>query len=399
MTSPSSALARTSDRVHSRSPWLIVTVLLAKVRPLCITSTPTSSGASGDAPRAKTVWRVLADLPSWGAMPATSDWASSWPPKTTPRPLATTCTARYWPSPAGSSSSAPTRSPTRTTGSGGDGVVDPHQPGQVAAHDLLDVLLRESLGQAVDVAARLGQALGVRVVRPEQHVVGAHRVDEGVEVVLVERVDPDVALEGLDRILVEPLGHHLVGVGEVAQERVHPVGPVLDERHLQVREPGEGAVAGEGRHGVLDGPLADRHPAEGVGLERQVLLGPGPVGLVAGVAAVGGVHGDEDPGIDHRLPERVELLEAEGAGALVAGHGSGPDQHGAGAPLHTPLQLLDGLLDDGQRDDRRGEDAALVVEGPLLVHPLVEGVDDDVGELGIVPEALLQQAGQCREHE
>src|SRR3546814_8557481 len=57
------------------------------------------------------------------------------------------------------------------------------------------------------------------------------------------------------------------------------------------------------------------------------------------------------------------------------------------------------LLDDGQRDHRRGVDAALVVEAPGLVDPLVEGVDDGVDRVGLVAQALLEEAGQRREHE
>ena len=62
----------------------MVTVLLATERPLCMRSTAMSSGSSGPAPRAKTVWIVLTDLPSWPARPAITDCASSCPPKTTP---------------------------------------------------------------------------------------------------------------------------------------------------------------------------------------------------------------------------------------------------------------------------------------------------------------------------
>ena len=70
-----------------------------------------------------------------------------------------------------------------------------------------------------------------------------------------------------------------------------------------------------------------------------------------------------------------------------------------GPPLDHPFELLDGALHDGQCDDRRGEDPPLVVEGPRLVEPLVEGVDGGMGEFGVVPHPLLHQAGQCREHE
>ena len=66
------------------SPWLIVTVLLATERPLCMRSTAMSSGVSDVAPRANTVWMVLTDFPSWPASAAMTDWASNWPPKTTP---------------------------------------------------------------------------------------------------------------------------------------------------------------------------------------------------------------------------------------------------------------------------------------------------------------------------
>ena len=61
----------------------MVTVLLATERPPCMRSTAMSRGASGDAPRAKTVWMVLTDFPSWPASPAITDCASSCPPKTT----------------------------------------------------------------------------------------------------------------------------------------------------------------------------------------------------------------------------------------------------------------------------------------------------------------------------
>ena len=83
ITSGSSALRSTSERVTSVSPWLMVTVELATERPLCMRSTAMSSGASGEAPRANTVWIVLTVFPSWPASPAITDCASSWPPKTT----------------------------------------------------------------------------------------------------------------------------------------------------------------------------------------------------------------------------------------------------------------------------------------------------------------------------
>ena len=56
-------------------------------------------------------------------------------------------------------------------------------------------------------------------------------------------------------------------------------------------------------------------------------------------------------------------------------------------------------VDDAQVDDRRREDPVLVVERPVLVHPLVEGVDDGVGGRRVVAQALLEQAGQGGPHE
>src|SRR3546814_9938559 len=95
----------------------------------------------------------------------------------------------------------------------------------------------------------------------------------------------------------------------------------------------------------------------------------------------------------------MELLGPERAGAIRAGDRVGADEHRLGATLDAPLELLDRLLDDGQRDHRGGVDAALVVEAPGLVEPLVEGVDDGVDRVGLVAQALLEEAGQPREQE
>ena len=76
-----------------------------------------------------------------------------------------------------------------------------------------------------------------------------------------------------------------------------------------------------------------------------------------------------------------------------------PDQDHACTALEQPLQFLDGAVDDAQRDDRSREDSFLVVERPVLVHPLVEGVDHGVRRQRIVAQALLEQAGQGRPHQ
>ena len=62
------------------------------------------------------------------------------------------------------------------------------------------------------------------------------------------------------------------------------------------------------------------------------------------------------------------------------------------------MQFLDRLVDQRQADDGCGEDAVLVIERPVLVHPLVEGVDDGVGEDHIVGGAFLDEAGERRVH-
>ena len=78
--------------------------------------------------------------------------------------------------------------------------------------------------------------------------------------------------------------------------------------------------------------------------------------------------------------KRVELRQGERTTATVeVGDGRGPHEDRLGAALDHPLELLDRLVDDRQRDHRGGEDPVLEVERPLLVHPLVERVDDDVG--------------------
>ena len=136
-------------------------------------------------------------------------------------------------------------------------------------------------------------------------------------------------------------------------------------------------------------------------LERRhlVVAHAFPLVDVALVAAVGGVHADDDVGLLHQLPERVELGEGERARPRRPGTGAGRIEDDLGAPLDHPLELLDGLIHDGQRDHRGGEDPVLVVEGPGLVHPLVEGVDHGVDGVGVVAQALLHEAGQRGPHE
>ncbi len=103
--------------------------------------------------------------------------------------------------------------------------------------------------------------------------------------------------------------------------------------------------------------------------------------------------------IDAALPERIELGQRERPRSPVSRHRRRADEHRSGSSRHHPVQLLDRLLDDRQADHRNGEDAALVVEAPFLVEPLVQRVHDDVDQRRIVAHPLLDETGQRREHE
>ena len=105
--------------MHTRSPWLIVTVLLAKLRPAWSGSTVISTGSSVDPPRAKMIWTVFTVLPSWPSRAAMIVWAMSWPPNTGPPWPNVTLEPRNVPGPVGSSAREPRRSSMVSMISGG----------------------------------------------------------------------------------------------------------------------------------------------------------------------------------------------------------------------------------------------------------------------------------------
>ncbi len=169
-------------------------------------------------------------------------------------------------------------------------------------------------------------------------------------------------------------------------KRVHMPWPMADATVSVI-----GAVAGVGDGG--EGAAAG---------ERRELVVPHALPLVdvALVAAVGRVHADDDVLLLHQLPERVELGQRERPRAPGSpGTGAGRTRMilAPRSVTHSSSSIAFSTI--GQRDHGRGEDAVLVVEGPRLVHPLVEGVDHDVGGLGIVAEALLHEAGEGGPHE
>src|ERR1700691_2033692 len=61
---------------------------------------------------------------------------------------------------------------------------------EILAHHLRHISCRIEVNHLLKPTERFGHALGVRVVRAEEDVVGAHECDEALEVVLPERVDP-----------------------------------------------------------------------------------------------------------------------------------------------------------------------------------------------------------------
>ena len=105
------------------------------------------------------------------------------------------------------------------------------------------------------VVERLRHALDVRPVGAEDHPVGAHELDDLVDVVLPERVDPDVALERLDRVFVEEPGILSRRRAQLAEQVGEELGAVLDRRDAEVREPAEEVVEDERREEVVDRPL------------------------------------------------------------------------------------------------------------------------------------------------
>src|ERR1700684_176597 len=82
---------------------------------------------------------------------------------------------------------------------------------EVFAHHLGHVSCRIEVSDLLEPTERFCHALGVRVVRAEEDMVGAHECDEALEVVLPERVDPDVSQEDVAGMLEELLGHLLIG--------------------------------------------------------------------------------------------------------------------------------------------------------------------------------------------
>src|SRR5207253_9718796 len=117
---------------------------------------------------------------------------------------------------------------------------------------------------------------------------------------------------------------------------------VLDERDLRVREAPERSMADERRNRVLDRSvveqlrLLERLRATEVRHLAGLAL---PLVVVPVVAGIGHVEDDERPALLDQAPERIELLEAERARAVVAPRRRRAHQHRLGAALEHPLEL------------------------------------------------------------
>ena len=167
------------------------------------------------------------------------------------------------------------------------------------------------------LAEQLSQSFGVGVVRAEADPVGADEVDEAGDRVLPERVDPDVALEHLERVLGELLGHLLVGELEVASRASPTQLPPFST--LRSWTPGK-RVSIPWQIAEASASWIDRPPSATAAkvLGRNATYSP--VGALPGVevvlvAAVGRVQRDEHAGLLDAGPERVELGEERRAGA------------------------------------------------------------------------------------
>ena len=115
----------------------------------------------------------------------------------------------------------------------------------------------------VGVGERIAHALGVREVGAEHDVVDRDaEVDEALGVGLVEGVDPDVAVEDLDGVLVEEHRALVVVPLELGVEGPDPRGGVLDRHEPQLREPGGEAVPDDRGHGVDEVVLLRRQREE-----------------------------------------------------------------------------------------------------------------------------------------
>ena len=122
---------------------------------------------------------------------------------------------------------------------------------------------------------------------------------------------------------------------------------------------------------------------------RKLAAKPSSGVAVGRLAAVAGVHDHRDAGLVHPRPERVEGRVERAAAPGDGGGRAGAHHDQPGALVERPLELLDRPVLVGQGEVGRGEDAALVVERPVLGEPAVEGAEGDADGLRVVLQRLL----------
>ena len=233
------------------------------------------------------------------------------------------------------------------------------------------------------VGERIAEALGVREVGAEHQPIGGQaEVEETLRVGLVEDVHVDVPLEHLEGILVE-------------EHRRLLVGPWIrwTKGRIQFAQYSTGMNFSLGKRVARPWPMIDamasctttlvgHHRLErrrAVRLEGQHLAGDA-LPLVRCTAGSPG-----HPSACRRRCRDARTSAQNGSNSCSA-NDLRPCQVGTGATRIRKIlapcswmycELLEGAVGArGQADDRRGVDRVGVHVGPVLVHPLVERVDD-----------------------
>ena len=270
----------------------------------------------------------------------------------------------------------------------------------VVAHDQCGPRRGRTRARSSTKPAGLDEALGVRPVGAEQHVVDADQVGEAPDVVLVERRHPDVAAERLDRVAGEGVGDLLVELGEPPEQLGHPARPALDGGDPHARVAGEHAVDHERAERLHRRPVGRDERAERVEAERLHLAAGAPVVGVAAVAGVARVVADGDAGLVDHAPEpgRTRGRRASGRRTRVR-MGAARRQTMRAPASSTRAQLGLGLGRVGERQHRRGEDAVVVGVAPVVLEPAVEGPEAGVQGVDVVGERLLEPDAERREEE
>src|SRR5438552_4210257 len=252
--------------------------------------------------------------------------------------------------------------------------------------------------QLAHVIERARHAFDVRPVRTEDHPVRAHQVDDLVDVVLPEGIDPDVAAERLRRVLREVARHLVVGRPQLLEEITQEVGPVLDGRDAHIREAVEQLVERERDEKVVGGTLdverlhvrapAAAREAGGEAVDRVA---------VAAVATVARMAHDRDSGLVHARPERIERRVAHRALAVPGVRRRGPHHDDARVSIERPFEFACCPVDVGEAQVWRREYPAVVVETPILVEPAIEAREERRHGFDVVLQQLLVEHAEGRE--